>query len=33
VSSHDIQSFVEKLNELDGINAVSIIERKRGDQL
>jgi putative Mg2+ transporter-C (MgtC) family protein len=33
VSSHDIQSFVEKLNELDGVNAVSIIERKRGDQL
>jgi putative Mg2+ transporter-C (MgtC) family protein len=33
VSSHDIQSFVEKLNELDGISAVSIIERKRGDQL
>jgi putative Mg2+ transporter-C (MgtC) family protein len=33
VSSHDIQSFVEKLNELDGISTVSIIERKRGDQL
>jgi putative Mg2+ transporter-C (MgtC) family protein len=33
VSSHDIQSFVEKINELDGISAVSIIERKRGDQL
>ncbi len=33
VSSHDIQSFVEKLNEIDGINTVSIIERKRGDQL
>jgi putative Mg2+ transporter-C (MgtC) family protein len=33
VSSHDIQRFVEKLNELDGISAVSIIERKRGDQL
>jgi putative Mg2+ transporter-C (MgtC) family protein len=32
VSSHDIQRFVEKLNELDGISAVSIIERKRGDQ-
>jgi hypothetical protein len=28
-----IQSFVEKLNELDGISTVSIIERKRGDQL
>ena len=33
VSSHDIQSFVEKINELDGISAVSIIEKKRGDQL
>jgi putative Mg2+ transporter-C (MgtC) family protein len=33
VSSHDIQSFVEKLNELDGISTVAIIERKRGDQL
>jgi putative Mg2+ transporter-C (MgtC) family protein len=33
VSSHDIRSFVEKLNELDGISTVSIIERKRGDQL
>jgi putative Mg2+ transporter-C (MgtC) family protein len=33
VSSHDIQRCVEKLNELDGISAVSIIERKRGDQL
>jgi putative Mg2+ transporter-C (MgtC) family protein len=33
VSSHDIQRFVEKLNELDGISAVGIIERKRGDQL
>jgi putative Mg2+ transporter-C (MgtC) family protein len=33
VSSHDIQSFVGKLNELDGISAASIIERKRGDQL
>jgi putative Mg2+ transporter-C (MgtC) family protein len=33
VSSHDIQSFIEKINELDGISAVSIIERKRGDQL
>ena len=33
VSSHDIQSFVEKLDEIDGINAVSTIERKRGDQL
>jgi putative Mg2+ transporter-C (MgtC) family protein len=33
VSSHDIQSFVEKLNELDGVSTVAIIERKRGDQL
>jgi hypothetical protein len=33
VSSHDIQSFVEKLNELDGISAAGIIERERGDQL
>jgi hypothetical protein len=33
VSSHDIQSFIEKLNELGGISAVSIIERKLGNQL
>lgn len=32
VSSHDIKAFVEKLMELDGIEKVEVIERKRGEQ-
>jgi putative Mg2+ transporter-C (MgtC) family protein len=32
VSSHDINSYVTKLNELDGVNTVKVIERKRGEQ-
>jgi putative Mg2+ transporter-C (MgtC) family protein len=31
VSSHDIKSFVEKLNELDGTSLVEVVERKRGE--
>ena len=33
VSSHDIKSFVQKIDELDGVSAVRVLERKRGDQL
>lgn len=32
VSQQDIKSFVEKLNELDFVTAVSVIDRRRGDQ-
>lgn len=32
VSSHDIKAFVEKLMELDGIEKVDVIERKRGEE-
>jgi putative Mg2+ transporter-C (MgtC) family protein len=32
VSRHDIQGFIEKLNELDGVNSVKLAERKRGDE-
>jgi putative Mg2+ transporter-C (MgtC) family protein len=31
VSSHDIQSFVGKLEELDSVSVVKVIERHRGD--
>lgn len=31
VSRHDIQSFVDKLNELDGVSDVSVVERRRGE--
>jgi len=30
VSSHDIKSFVERLNELDGVSKVDVKERRRG---
>lgn len=33
VSSQDIKTFVEKLNELDGVSSVNVTERKRGDTL
>lgn len=33
VSSHDIKNFVQKLADLDGVNAVKVMERKRGEQL
>jgi putative Mg2+ transporter-C (MgtC) family protein len=33
VSSHDIRSFVTKLGELDGVNTVKVIDRKRGEQV
>jgi putative Mg2+ transporter-C (MgtC) family protein len=32
VSSHDMKSFVEKLNELDGTISAEVVERKRGEQ-
>jgi putative Mg2+ transporter-C (MgtC) family protein len=32
VSSHDINSYVTKLNELDGVNTAKVIDRKRGEQ-
>jgi putative Mg2+ transporter-C (MgtC) family protein len=31
VSSHDIKTFVEKLNGLDGTESVQVLERKRGE--
>jgi putative Mg2+ transporter-C (MgtC) family protein len=31
VSSHDINSYIAKLNELDGVNTVKVIDRKRGE--
>jgi putative Mg2+ transporter-C (MgtC) family protein len=31
VSSHDIKTFVEKLNGLDGTGSVQVLERKRGE--
>jgi putative Mg2+ transporter-C (MgtC) family protein len=31
VSSQDIKQFVEKLGELDGVNSVKVVDRKRGD--
>jgi putative Mg2+ transporter-C (MgtC) family protein len=33
VSSQDIKTFVRKLDELDGVTSVNVVERKRGDQL
>jgi putative Mg2+ transporter-C (MgtC) family protein len=33
VSSQDIKNFVQKLTDLDGVNAVQVMERKRGEQL
>ena len=32
VSSHDIKNYVTKLHEIDGVNAVKVINRKRGEQ-
>jgi putative Mg2+ transporter-C (MgtC) family protein len=31
VSSQDIKQFVEKLGEMDGVNSVSVADRKRGE--
>jgi putative Mg2+ transporter-C (MgtC) family protein len=33
VSSHDIKSYVEKLNELDGTGTIQVLERKRGETI
>jgi putative Mg2+ transporter-C (MgtC) family protein len=32
VSSHDIKTFVTKLNEVDGVQSVSVVDRRRGEQ-
>src|ERR1700729_2868449 len=32
VSSHDIKTFVAKLDELDGVHSVAVIDRRRGEQ-
>ena len=31
VSSHDIKTFVDKLNALNGASSVQVVERKRGE--